>query len=136
MFEDNEVYEKWSQAVSSAHDLTDQAQQVGDGSPTVFTAIFPLLVVPNGTLWTVTFDSAGARTSGPEQADRCPFFLDNYVGTRDPFSTPYAISHLEFVTFGGLRRIVDALPNGFSAGEFEVRPVFPMNQIFAATRKK
>ncbi|KKK56891.1 hypothetical protein LCGC14_3059990, partial [marine sediment metagenome] len=54
---DAEVFEKWSQALASADDLADIASKKGEKQNNFhLAAVLPLLVVPNGKLWTVNYD--------------------------------------------------------------------------------
>ena len=99
---DSDVYEKWAQAVSSAQDLIDRAVQDAG----LYTAIFPVLAVPDRTLWVAEFDADGSRIGNPRQVERCPYFIGKSYRARDTF---YKISHLEFVTIGGIETIIDDL---------------------------
>jgi hypothetical protein len=105
---DSGVYEKWSQALSSADDLTYSASQDGTDrtSGIALSIVFPLLVVPNGQLWMTQYDSEGNRIKDPEQVGRCSYFVG--LGYHHPFpGVEFTISHLEFVTLEGLMRFVD-----------------------------
>lgn len=61
---DSEVYEKWGQALASAHDLVlaaaRDASEDHSGQPS-FAAVVPVLVVPNDRLWEVSFDENGKQ---------------------------------------------------------------------------
>jgi hypothetical protein len=100
---DTEVFAKWSQALASAHDLADEATQAGEvGKDVSLSLILPLLVVPDGMLWKVDYQSNGTRNSDPIQTDRCSFFVDKYYAAGFLQGTSLIISHLEFVTLAGL----------------------------------
>ncbi|MBA4030571.1 MAG: hypothetical protein C0478_06725 [Planctomyces sp.] len=102
---DSDVYSKWSQALSSADDLIydatrDGIERTGD---IAFGLVIPLLVVPNGRLWTAEFNDVGTRVSSPIQVDRCSYFVNlNYTHRSNLFQTEVCLSHLEFVTENGL----------------------------------
>ena len=101
---DTEVFEKWSQALASAHDLADEATKDGERHNSVFmTLILPILVVPNGTLWKVDYSANGTRDGTPVKVDRCSFFVGRaYAAGNTMRGTKLTISHLEFVTLTGL----------------------------------
>jgi hypothetical protein len=107
---DAELYEKWGQCLSSTSDLVHDMYWDGhNDKETYFSTVVPFVVVPNGRLWMVTYDDEGNRTSDPEQTDRCPCFVnkDYEMG-----STPLArarlwLSHIEIVTFDGMRDFVE-----------------------------
>ena len=114
---DSEVYQKWTQAFSSAQDLIDRAWREEDD----LHAIFPLLVIPDKTLWLTEFDAAGSRIVDPHQVDRCSYFIDKHYFAGDKLTGfAYCVSHLEFVTMTGLENILDDL---FDEGS----GVFPIN---------
>lgn len=75
--DDAEVYEKWSQAIGSAFDLVSQAGHdwavVHQNSAA--TVVFPVLVVPNKTLWTVDYAEDGEQIMAPRLIDHCELYL-------------------------------------------------------------
>lgn len=108
---DSELYEKWGQCLSSVKDLVDRVYWDGgrkDTEKVYLSAVFPFVVVPNGRLWTVSYDEDGARTSDPTPADRCPCFInkDYEMGT-NLASARIWLSHVEIVTYDGMRAFVE-----------------------------
>lgn len=109
---DSDVYDKWSQALSSADDLTylactDGEDRTGD---LAISLVFPLLVVPNGRLWITHYDAKGNRTRDPESVNRCSYFVNlAYYHHGAMTGDELIISHLEFVTVDGLIQFVDDL---------------------------
>jgi hypothetical protein len=108
---DSESYEKWSQALSSAHDLVARAL-VGcelTGSPSCLSVVLPVLVVGDETLWTVDYNAAGSPTGPPVQAEETELFIDRSysVGHR----TVYNISHLHIYTRSRFRDFLSNLVN-------------------------
>lgn len=107
---DEDVYEKWAQAVSSAIGLAQAASNVAVSHKEAMacTAIVPILVVPDDMLWSVEFDDNGIESSPPRRLNRCPYFIgkQNHLqsntveGSGSIFS--FIITHLEFVTETGL----------------------------------
>ncbi len=116
--DDRDVYEKWAQAISSAHDLLARAAS----SPTrfqiarCFSVVLPIVVVPDATLWVIKYSPTGQR-SPPELADRSSFFVNKQVVyDRGPWRVGYRISHIEFMTIGGLRRFLGPLNSTVARG--------------------
>ena len=100
---------KWSQALSSADELTyfacnDGSERTGD---VALSLVFPVVVVPDGRLWVTDYDNNGNRTIDPQLADRCSFFVDRSYYHRSPSGgDQVTLSHLEFVTVTGLAALV------------------------------
>ena len=98
---DAEIFEKWSQALSSAAGLARDATRHAMGfGHDVISLILPIVVVPDGMLWQINFESNGSIAGEPFQTDRCSFFV------RQEYRTDYTVSHLEMVTFTGLRALL------------------------------
>ena len=108
--DDRELYDKWSQAISSAHDLADDATRHNDKELNMYdqaTAVFPVVVVPDSTLWTVAYDGKGKITASPKQVDHVEYFVGAEVvrnGVR-----VMQISHLHFCTLSGIDLMLDNL---------------------------
>lgn len=108
---DSGIYDKWSQALSSAHDLVSLIFSDGKriGKPAA-SLVFPLVVVPNSRLWCVKYDVSGNRISDPELVDRCSFFVSRkYLYQSLSGEKTFFVSHLEFVTLNGLLEFADYL---------------------------
>ena len=115
VYEDSGIYEKWAQALSSADDLTylactDGAERTGAFA---LSLVFPVLVVPNGRLWQVNYDSLGRRDGTPAQVDRCSYWVGRTYSHRSPAGgDQVTLSHLEILTTNGLRLFVNELCGG------------------------
>ena len=108
---DNELYEKWGQCLSSVNDLVERVYWDGDEKDPLdayLSTVFPFVVVPNRRLWMVSYDENGNRISDPIPTDRCSCFInkDYKMGTHLA-STRMWMSHVEIVTFDGMRSFVD-----------------------------
>ena len=108
---DQTVYEKWSQALSSSHDLAFNAtSHRPDGYTkgyTHLTSVLPLVVVPDGTLWEIPFDGSGDQKAPPQVVSSCPYFVGHSIlrgGERI-----MELSHLHFCTISGLESFFEAL---------------------------
>ncbi len=123
---DAEVFAKWSQALASANDLADEAAEEGETCKKIcLSLILPVLIVPDGMLWKVDYESNGSRNGVPVQTDRCSFFVDKYYSTFSSslHGTSLIISHLEFVTLAGL----DLLMKDILVSE---NSWFPIDKLF------
>ena len=105
---DQETFEKVSQALNSAHDLIVESTT---GRSPYTRVVLPVLVVPNDRLWQVEYAADGAIWRGPQQVRRTTLFVDqlfrlkaNYLDT----DVKYRISHLEIVTFDELGNAIAA----------------------------
>lgn len=126
---DSELYDKWGQCLSSIKDLVDKVYWDGgrkDTENSFLSAVFPFVVVPNGRLWMVTYDENGNRVRDPTPTDRCSCFVnkDYEMGT-NMASARMRLSHVEIVTFDGLRSFVDQ----YLATEEGMAKVFPKKGI-------
>ncbi|MFC6199120.1 hypothetical protein [Ponticaulis profundi] len=103
---DAEFFDKWSQALQSLDDLVDQISDdelvdiVGSKKPHWAMAL-PIVVIPDGTLWTVNYSDNGSKEGPPAQVDRASIFISReYRGIMPGGS--YTVSHLEVMTETGL----------------------------------
>lgn len=125
---DAEVYDKWSQALSSAHDLIYLANNdVQRTRKFAISLVIPVVVVPNGRLWFSRFDQDGNRTADPTQTNRCSYF----VGRSYSALAEFTVSHLEFVTLDGLTSLVGSLCGSDADNAFPGRPI--LNHLHRAT---
>jgi hypothetical protein len=108
--DDKEIYNKWSQALSSADDLVAMCPDDGKLKECdyCFSSVIPVLVVPDGTLWRCAFDLDGNRTIEPELTKRVQLFVGKQASYQEMmFLGPdYMISHLEIVTLSGLPDLI------------------------------
>tara|TARA_R110002095_G_scaffold51046_1_gene44680 strand:- start:1790 stop:2686 length:897 start_codon:yes stop_codon:yes gene_type:complete len=125
---DSDVYAKWSQALSSADDLTylactDGNDRTGD---LALSLVFPILVVPNGQLWITEYDSDGNRLKNPETINRCSYFVNlSYFHHGGFTGNELTISHLEFVTVDGLVEFIASIIGDEQKLEFS----FPLSHV-------
>jgi hypothetical protein len=104
---DQEIYDRWSQALASARDLVFEARYYASKSHLshVFTAILPLVVVPNNTLWSVEYDENGKLLREPIETDECEFFVSREITVPAEFAelpeSEFHFSHIHFFTLKG-----------------------------------
>lgn len=105
---DSEVYEKWYQAIHSAHDLVDLANSDWESleDKECFTLVVPILVVPNDRLWVVRHSSDGNQIEDPKLVERTSIYIDKYIHPSDKLTGIGAsLSHLEILTEDGLSKM-------------------------------
>jgi len=105
---DSELYEKWGQCLSSANDLVERVYWDGYHDKESYqSAVVPFVVVPNNRLWAVAYDDEGNMNSDPKLTDRCSCFIGkDYKMSNGVTSTRMWLSHIEIVTFDGMRSFV------------------------------
>lgn len=107
---DRDLYEKWSQAITSAYDLADAAVRDSKFRPQggEATAVIPCLVVPDGRLWRTTYDHKGEMAESPAPCDHVSLFVGFKYDLRVVATTyKFRISHLEIMTLSGLAKFAD-----------------------------
>jgi hypothetical protein len=117
---DAESYDKWGQALSSAHDLVQQAFDSAStrGLQQFFMLILPLLVVPDRSLWVVDYDEAGQRAE-PQRVESTTLFVGREYAIVNKPSLKYTISHLEIMTQTGFRSFVSDIVSSNPVGIWE-----------------
>jgi hypothetical protein len=125
---DADFFVKWSQALSSAHDLTYLS--CSDGAERTrriaLSLVFPVVVVPDDRLWIARFDADGERIGNPTRADRCSYYVNSRFVHLAPYSTDeVTLSHVEFLTVTGLSSFIDEL----CADDDRLAATFPLNHI-------
>ncbi len=103
---DTESYEKWSQALSSAHDLVDRALRGCEitQTPACLSVVIPVLVLSDETLWTVDYSSSGSPSGPPVKSEEVHLFVDRSYSVGQ--STKYRISHLHIYTRSRFRNVL------------------------------
>jgi hypothetical protein len=103
---DGGVFDKVSQAINSAYGLIDDAHNLRDMDYSYYSLIFPVLIVPDNTLWQAKYDKEGSRQGKPEKIKRISYFIGKEWSMVGEESTRYTISHLEIVTFSEIENFV------------------------------
>jgi hypothetical protein len=108
--DDSEVHEKWSQALASAHDMVVEAHHSCHtySGPRFAVMTVPVVVVPDGMLWTADYKADGSAAGPPAPADEVTYFVDHDASQPAQYVS-YMITHLHFVTLKGLLSLVDRL---------------------------
>ncbi len=90
---DSDIYEKWAQSISSSVDLVVHSFEEARPNHRVVTAILPVVVVSDGSLWRVAYGDDG-EASKPERVDQCEFYVGREIQGGDGFM----MSHIHFFT--------------------------------------
>jgi hypothetical protein len=110
---DGEIYQRWTQAVDSAVDLVKEATVAANRNKPgeVHSAILPILVVPDESLWTTHFDSAGEISSDPVNALECTYFIGKRIIAPTPHSymVGFVFSHVHIFTLTGFKSFLNKM---------------------------
>jgi hypothetical protein len=71
---DSDIYEKWAQAISSAVEMADAAQTCAREGQIVWSAVLPVVVLSDDSLWKVAYNGEG-KASNVEQVDQCEYYV-------------------------------------------------------------
>jgi len=127
-YNDGEIYEKWAQCLSSAHDLVERTYW-SESSELHQVVILPIVVIPNNRLWMVEYNAEGTRSSEPKQTDRCSCFVGKSYEMGDKMGgTTMLISHIEIMTLKGF----DIFVKSQLISEEGVAELFPLEGIVEA----
>ena len=104
---DSEVFEKWGQAIASSNQLINRAASLNCllEEPSQNSAVLPVLVVPDGTLWIVNYSGVGDRTE-PVQAQETQYFIESTQTIDANPPATFMLSHLHIVTKTGLENFL------------------------------
>ena len=100
---DSEIYDRWSQAIASCHDIFGKlfnptpAKKLSD-------SVMPIVVVPNGSLWTANYSNDGQLEKEPELVNECCFYLGHEIPIQG--LNPLTITHIHFATTDGLKNML------------------------------
>jgi hypothetical protein len=100
---ESDIFGRWSQALASSADLCREAAWAGESSEKVHdTLIIPAVVVPDGSLWTVEYNSDGTVREEPKMAQATTIFVNHEI-TIVPRNLWINLSHVHFFTLAGVR---------------------------------
>jgi hypothetical protein len=127
--DDSEVFDKWSQALSSADDLISQSAHFREEYKTkwFFAATVPILVVPDNTLWTADFSEDGVQVGAPKQADEAIIYIGKDYW--HPGSISYTISYLHIYTLKAFKKFIRSFPNEDNPNSEIWDEFFPYDKI-------
>jgi hypothetical protein len=116
---DSEVFDKWGQAIASSAELLKSAALLNEvvDAPLQKSAILPVLVVPDGTLWVANYAERGTLLEGPKQTDTTDYFIGNAQVVKANPEIRFTLSHLHIVTKTGLNMLLNSFSMGGVGGE-------------------
>jgi len=111
---DVDIYDRWSQALASAIDLASDACELSPKfhSAHVFSAVLPVVVVANDTLWAVVYDDKGDMLDEPKRVKSCELYVGRSLRLRQEpkaFSHQFTFSHVHFFTLSGFDSFLDRM---------------------------
>ena len=98
--DDQETFDKFSQAVNSCYDLVSKSgSYVGYNPHHVLRAVAPIMVVPDGTLWQADYAENGSIQQYPRQVSQVSRFIGHSSEVTNAFGDKltYCLSHLNIV---------------------------------------
>lgn len=109
VFGDEDIFNKWSQALNSTCGILHDALDRRNPDRWLNLVFLPAVVVPNGTLWQVRYDDTGKIIGVPKPVDYLPYWIGNeYEISLMDRAENYKIYELNFFTQNGL---IDFLNN-------------------------
>jgi hypothetical protein len=111
---DADIYDRWSQALASAIDLTRKACDLSKEfqAPHIFSAILPIVVVANDALWAVIYDDKGEMVDKPKSVESCELYVGRAMRLNEEpkaFSHQFTFSHVHFFTLSGFDSFLDRM---------------------------
>lgn len=105
---DNETFQKWSQALSSAHDLITgcYGANLRHNQDHFYVLVLPVLVVPDRTLWVADYTEQLKRHGQPSQVDEATLWVDHEYSYGSG-GQRYWITHLHIYTRTGFQKFIE-----------------------------
>jgi len=122
---DSGVYDKWSQALASAEELIfDSIYRYAElNENDGLTAVLPVLVVSDQSLWVMDYSCEGAMVDEPKRVDEATLYLGREYSRKA--SLRFTMSHLHIVTKVGLEALLKSIHSDNTVWE----SLFPDQEI-------
>lgn len=108
---DQEIYDKWAQALSSSRDLAkfafEKVKKAGERRQGRAAVVLPVVVVPDNVLWKLEYSSNGTAHGAAQPVDSCEYFVDRRVEMRP--NVFMDLSHVHFATLSGFKTLMSKL---------------------------
>ena len=119
---DADIYDRWSQALASAIDLTRKACDLSKEFqlPHVFSAVLPVVVVANDALWAVVYDDKGDMLDELKSVNSCELYVGRSIRLNEEpkaFSHQFTFSHVHFFTLSGFDSFLERMVTNEKAWE-------------------
>lgn len=129
-------YDRWNQAAGSAGALALKSldfDKKTDCSTSLATVTLPVLAVPDEALWQLEFNDDGEVTSVPQRVEHITVYRDVQIRRTEKYGTPFyrtlTMSHVHFVTLGGLRKWLAMIGNSKSLYWDTILPEHAIREI-------
>ncbi|TNV71285.1 hypothetical protein FGO68_gene7728 [Halteria grandinella] len=112
---DADIYEKWNQAVTHSVRMADWAINERQNSRHfVLSAVLPIVVMPDETLWQIQYDDDGNIVDGPKPVNSTTLYVgvSQYLGNSTEQTVK--LSHIHFMTATGLTEFCEKVANNSS----------------------
>jgi hypothetical protein len=119
---DEEVFDKISQAINSAFDLISEAHYLDTNrNPLFISFICPVLVIPDSSLCQAKYSDDGEQLGEPEQICHISYYIGKewIVGSK-PNLLGYILSHLEIVTYSEIKTFIQTYLGDYKKRCFSV----------------
>ena len=120
---DEEIYNKYSQAINSAADLISEFNGESE-TPYIQCFVQPIFVVPDGSLLELRYDRNGAFVEGsPIVSSRVPVFIGKVFSEKELGANcvDHEVMYMEVVTESGLISLLEEYESNF---DLDYDPVF------------
>lgn len=98
---DAETYDKITQAINSAGAILPFSKHVEPINQGLRRIVIPILVIPNGCLWNIMYDSDGNVQAEPEAIPWSQYYVNRaWDYQMNGVFNQYTLSHLEIRTLG------------------------------------
>lgn len=103
-----EVYEKWIQVFGQANGLVNKAANIyrTNNKDNNYSAIFPILIIPNERLWVVNYNLDGNIKDGPKKEISSEIFYELESKFKDEYEDDFIFSHLHIFTIDGFKEFL------------------------------
>lgn len=121
-----DLYDRWSQAIASAKEMAREATFFSfvNHCDRYCSFVLPIVVVPDGLLWSVTYNDTGKVRNEPTLVDRCEFFIGAKIELH-PSNPRLALTHIHFATVKGFTELLKDLI--LSNPNIKRDEIFPIN---------
>ena len=114
---DADVYDRWAQALSSSIELAFLACLAAHKPPKshIYSAVLPLVVVPDGSLWRAAYNSSGEIEQEPVSVNDAELYVGRNLricacpGQSKTLEHDFCFSHVHFLTMTGLKSFISKL---------------------------
>jgi hypothetical protein len=102
---DPDIYDKWSQALASSVELAEAAATYAekDAARRFSSVVLPVVVLPEDSLWTISYDAEGLIREDPRMADECELFVERKLNVR---GNQFVLTHIHFVSLRGFSKLL------------------------------